>query len=149
MVKYQSELHGFFAEFMQDQDISRLFQVIDSVDSRASDTILETGKEADGIYFVVSGRVAVQKQTGFGVRKQVVALLDKGAPVGEGGLLRGVVRAATVVAVEDSSLLYLSRNSFDQLCEGRPDFGYIFFRWILERVSMRLQSSTERLAHIL
>lgn len=148
-MKYQTELHDFFNLFLTDTDVESLFAVMESLSFESGATLFSYGDNADGMYFVVSGRLAVQKDTGFGARKQVVALLEKGAPVGEAGLLSESTRGATVVAVDESMLLYISKSSFDKLCKERPDFGVIFFRWLLGRVSLRLKSSTERLAHIL
>jgi CRP/FNR family transcriptional regulator len=149
MVRYQTELHDFFTLFLTDSDVEALFGVMESQFLASGDTLFTHGDDADGIYFVVAGRLAVEKDTGFALRKQVVALLGKGAPVGEAGLLPESSRGTTIVAVDDSTLLYLTKNSFDQLCTERPDFGVTFFRWLLGRVSLRLKSSTERLAHIL
>ena len=149
MVEYQSELHGFFNSIFANEDVLRLFNVIESVEIKKSATLFDVGQKADGVYFVVSGKMAVQKETGFGSRKQVVALLDRGAPVGEAGLLDGGSRGASVIAVEDASLLYLSKKAFAALCEEHPELGLVFFRWLLDRVSLRLKGSTERLAHIL
>lgn len=149
MVEYQAELHDFFNSILADADVVRLFQVIESVEIKKSGILFDVGQEAEGLYFVISGKMAVQKETGFGARKQVVALLDRGAPVGEAGLLGGGLRGASVVAVEDTSLLYLSRKAFDEICEELPELGLVFFRWLLGLVSLRLKRSTERLAHIL
>ncbi|TKB09098.1 Crp/Fnr family transcriptional regulator [Desulforhopalus sp. IMCC35007] len=149
MVKYQAELHDFFTLFLTDSDVEPLFAVMESHSLASGGTLFTYGDTAEGMYFVVAGRLAVEKNTGFASRKQVVALLGKGAPVGEAGLLPESFRGTTIVAVEDSTLLYLSKNAFDQLCKERPDFGVTFFRWLLGRVSLRLKSSTERLAHIL
>ena len=149
MVKYQTELHDFFTLFLTNSDVEALFSVMEPQSLASGGTLFTYGDNAEGMYFVVAGRLAVEKNTGFALRKQVVALLGKGAPVGEGGLLPESSRGTTIVAVEDSTLLYLSKNSFDELCKERPDFGVTFFRWLLGRVSLRLKSSTERLAHIL
>jgi len=149
MVEYVSELHGFFNSVFANEDVLRLFDVIESVEIKRSGVLFDAGQKTDGMYFVVSGKMAVQKETGFGARKQVVALLDRGAPVGEAGLLDESSRGASVVAVEDTSLLFLSKKSFNDLCEKHPKFGLVFFRWLLGRVSLRLKGSTERLAHIL
>lgn len=149
MVEYQHNLHDFIKDFSSDEDVNRLFAVIDPVELIAGSVLFSQGHEADGLYFVVSGKLAVQKETGFGARQQVVALLEKGSPVGEGGVLDGVLHGTTVVAVTDSTLLYLTRSSFDQLCDERPEFGLIFFRWLLGRVTLRLQANTKRLAHVL
>lgn len=149
MVEYQHNLHGFFKDFLPGEDVNRLFKVIEPVELKAGTVLFSHGRQADGLYFVVSGKLAVQKETGFGARKQVVALLEKGSPVGEGGLLDGVCHGTTVVAVNDSTLLHLTRSSFDQLCDERPEFGLLFFRWLLGRVVVRLQANTKRLAHVL
>lgn len=149
MVEYRDELHGFFNTILPNEDVARFFEILESVELKKSAVLFDVGQEADGMYFVISGKMAVQKGTGFGTRKQVVALLDKGAPVGEAGLLDDSLRGASVVAVEDTSLLYLPKKSFDKLCEEQPELGLVFFRWLLTRVSLRLKGSTERLAHIL
>lgn len=149
MVEYQSELHGFFNSIFGNEDVLHLFDVVESVEVKKNGVLFDAGQKADGLYFVISGKMAVQKETGFGTRKQVVALLDSGAPVGEAGLLTGGLRGASVVAVEDASLLYLSKKAFDELCEEQPLLGLVFFRWLLDRISLRLKGSTERLAHIL
>jgi CRP/FNR family transcriptional regulator, cyclic AMP receptor protein len=149
MVEYRNELHGFFNTILPNEDVAHFFEILESVELKKSGVLFDVGQEADGMYFVISGKVAVQKETGFGTRTQVVALLDRGAPVGEAGLLDGSLRGASVVAVEDTSLLYLTKRSFDKLCAEQHELGLIFFRWLLSRVSLRLKGSTERLAHIL
>lgn len=149
MVEYQHDLHGFFRDFSSDEDVNRLLEVMDPVELKAGGVLFSQDHEADGIYFIVSGKLAVQKETGFAARQQVVALLEKGSPVGEGGMLDGVLHSTMVVAVTDSTLLYLTRSSFDQLCGERPEFGLMFFRWLLGRVALRLQANTKRLAHVL
>lgn len=149
MVEYQIELHGFFNNILPNEDVAHLFRVLEAVEIKKSRVLFDVGQEADGMCFIVSGKMAVQKETGFGTRKQVVALLDKGAPIGEAGLLDNALRGASVVAIEDTSLLYLSKKSFDDLCREHSELGLAFFRWLLNCVSLRLKGSTERLAHIL
>ena len=146
MVEYQSELHGFFNSIFANEDVLRLFNVIESIEIKKNGILFDVDQMADGVYFVVSGKMAVQKETGFGARKQVVALLDRGAPVGEAGLLDGGSRGASVVAVEDTSLLFLSKKAFDVLCEEQPKLGLVFFRWLLGRVSLRLKELFKRLS---
>lgn len=149
MVEYESELHSFFNGLLTNENVARLFQVLEPVEIKKSGILFDVGQDTDGLYFIVSGKMAVQKETGFGTRKQVVALLDRGAPVGEAGLLDETTRGASVVAIEDTSLLFLSKIAFDNLSKERPELGLIVLRWLLGRVSLRLKGSTERLAHIL
>jgi CRP-like cAMP-binding protein len=104
---------------------------------------------ADCLYLLTAGKIAVRKRTGFSNRMQVVALLDPGAPIGEGGLLPGGTRGATLTAVAESRLLMLSRQDFDEISATDPDLALKFMKWLLERTSQRLKKSSERLAHIL
>jgi CRP-like cAMP-binding protein len=91
----------------------------------------------------------VQNKTGFGEKMQVVALLDPGAPVGEKGLLGPRPRGATLVAVKDSKLLTLSGDAFDILADKSPVLAIKLLKFLLNRVSLRLEKSSERLTHVL
>ena len=107
------------------------------------------GDDSDAVYFVVAGKVVVQKRTGFGERTQVVALLSDGAPVGEGAIVGDLPRGATVVAVKDSLLLRLSSESFAKLSSEYPEIAIIILKWLMSKTCQRLQKTSDRLAHIL
>ena len=91
----------------------------------------------------------MQNKTGFGERMQVVALLDPGAPIGERGLLGHRTRGATLTVVKDSELLVLSQEEFDILVDEDPVLVIKLLKWLLSRVSLRLEKNSERLAHVL
>lgn len=149
MAIYQKEMHSFTDDFVVDTDKDEVFSSLEEVSLGQGEILIQRGQQADGIYFIVSGRLAVQKGTGFGERKQVVALLEKGAPVGEGGLVPGYIHGTTVAAVENSELLFLSSSLLADICKTNPKFGLDLYNWILGRLSTRLNLNTERLAHIL
>lgn len=113
------------------------------------ETLFHDGEHAETLYFLVDGRVSVQKKTGFGERTQVVALLGPGAPVGEGGLVEGHRRGATVSAVEDTQLYSLSRATSDELFTQQPQLMLKLTAHLLHITHLRLQKSSERLVHVL
>jgi CRP-like cAMP-binding protein len=122
----------------------------------ATPVILEKGKElfhngdaAESIYFLETGRLAVLQETGFNDRTQVVALLQPGASVGEGGFLDDSFRTATIVAIEDSVLYCLKRQSLNSLGGDNPHLLLKIIKRFLYAANLRLQKSSERLAHIL
>ncbi len=80
---------------------------------------------------------------------QVIALLTNGAPVGEKGLLKSLSRGATLIAVKDSRLLSLSKESFNALIVESPDIAVKLLKWLLAKVSLRLEKNSERLTHVL
>lgn len=149
MIEYSVELHKSSFAFLERAEAETLLGVMERVSYEAGDLIFQKGDPADRLYFLQTGRVAVQSKTGFGDRTQVVALLDPGAPVGEKGLLGGHLRGSTIVAVKDSDFFFLSQESFAGLVEQEPGLVIKLLKWLLNRVSLRLEKNSERLVHVL
>ena len=149
MVEYSIELQERCFTFLEKEEARELLEAMKSVSYTGGTTIFKKGDLADCVYFLQDGQLAVQNKTGFGDRMQVVALLDPGAPVGEKGLLGPRARGATLVAVKDSRLLTLSQEAFDSLAEQSPVLAIKLLKFLLNRVSLRLEKSSERLTHIL
>jgi CRP-like cAMP-binding protein len=149
MVAYNTHLKESCFSFLQEDEAQILLDLMDERICNAGSHLFMRGDSADCLYLVVSGKIAVQKRTGFGKRTQVVALLGPGAPVGESGLLEKKVRGSTLLAVQDSKLLVLQKASFLKLSSENNDLAIKTLKWLLERVVMRLQKNSERLAHVL
>ena len=149
MVEYNTEIHKECFPFLDKVDAEALLRVMESSAFAAGDVLYSINDSADCLYVLVAGRIAVQKFTGFGDRMQVVALLDPGAPIGEGGLLDSQTRGSMLSAVVDSRLLSLSRQSFAGLTEIHPFLAIQILKWALGRLSLRLKKSSERLAHVM
>lgn len=149
MVEYSVELQECCFDFLEKAEAEILLKALKSVSYPAGTRIFQKGDPADCLYFLQTGRVAVQNKTGFGERMQVVALLDPGAPVGEKGLLGRRTRGATLTAVKDSVLLALSQEAFEILVDEAPVLAIKLLKWLLNRVSLRLEKNSERLAHVL
>ncbi len=107
------------------------------------------GEPVAGFCFLLSGRIGIQKETGFEDKTQVIALLDAGAPVGERGLLPGMIHGAGAIAVEDSSLALLPPAGYSAFSKEFPVDSRILLEWVLLQTSRRLEKASERLAHIL
>lgn len=149
MVDYSAELQRVCLPFLDEQESRDLLNGMSLIALQSGSSLYLLNDQADSLYLLVSGRIAVRKKTGFGDRMQVVALLGPGAPIGEGGLLVGQARSATLSAVTDSRLLALSRQSFDALSTTDPALALKVVKWLMGRVSLRLKKSSERLAHVL
>ncbi len=149
MVEYSDELRKGCFSFLDEREAELLLGTMAVVSLKAGTPLYKINDPADCLYCLVAGRVAVQMSTGFGDRLQVVALLDPGAPIGESGLLDNQARGATLAAVEDSSLLSLSRRDFADLATTHPALAVKVLKWLMARLSIRLKKNSERLAHIL
>jgi len=135
--------------FLDDGDLPALHSTLLPVDLPAGNTLFRAGESASVVYFLVSGRLAVQKNTGFADKLQVVALLDPGAPVGEGAVVPGQIRGATVAAIENCRLLSLERKTLEILMEQNPALAWKIMTRFLLVSHLRLQKSSERLARIM
>src|SRR6185295_364891 len=71
---------------------------------------------ADALYVVVTGRFLVTVEG----RREAVAELGPGQPIGEIAFLAGGVRTATVRALRDSLVLRLGRAEFEKLSAKSP-----------------------------
>jgi CRP-like cAMP-binding protein len=135
--------------FLDDNDLAAIQSELLSVDLVAGDVLFSIGEVSSLVYWLVSGRLAVRKMTGFAEKMQVVALLDPGALVGEGGIFPDQTHAATVVAVDHSRLVSLSGKSLEALRERHPATAWKIIARLLYISHLRLSRNSDRLARIL
>jgi CRP-like cAMP-binding protein len=84
----------------------------------AGSQVFAKGSPADGLYIVVSGAVRVVDDGG-----AELALLHPGDFFGELSLLDGSPHGHTVVAAEDSELMVVAKECFDDLVAGNAELG--------------------------
>jgi NTE family protein/lysophospholipid hydrolase len=82
---------------------------------QAGETLFCAGDSGRDLYFIVSGRL---RALGSGGR--VLSEMTRGESIGEIALLTGEPRTATVVAVRDSALVRVSRETFEEIVEKYP-----------------------------
>ena len=97
-------------------------------------TIVREGGPGDAAFLVVSGLVAVRhKDPGSGV-EFTLAELGAGQMFGEMALITGKARAASVVALEQTSCAVLERAEFERALEEHPGIAVALARVIAERL---------------
>jgi CRP/FNR family transcriptional regulator, cyclic AMP receptor protein len=83
---------------------------------RAGSEVFAKGSPADGLYVVVSGAVRIVGDGG-----AELGVLGPGDFFGELSLLEGAPHGRDVVAVEDTELMVIAKECFDDLVAGNPD----------------------------
>jgi len=106
---------------------------------RAGETIFEPGDSARELYIVQAGEVEVLRPTGSGTRP--VDRVHPGEFFGEMSVVLGGRRSVRAVAVQDSRLLEIDRETFHAMCLDRPE---IALR-VIERLSVRVLQLEERM----
>ena len=81
---------------------------------------MRQGDAADGLYLVGSGRLQVVIDRR-GRRNEVINEVGRGELVGEMALLTDSPRSATIVALRDSHVLFLSSDAFARVVQAYPD----------------------------
>ncbi len=95
--------------------------------------------EADAFYLVYSGEIELALSSVDG-RELVINQMRPGDCFGELALLTGELRSTSAMARVDSEVWVMPRPAFQSLLESEPRLS----RNLLEMVSRRLQTSTER-----
>ena len=74
------------------------------------------------MYVIIKGRITISKQVMAGLDKTLTTL-EEGDYFGEMSLLLNATRTATATALEDSTLIKLSREEFKQILKKSPEVG--------------------------
>jgi NTE family protein len=119
-MKPQVSEHGLdgveiFAD-LEEEERARLAAELETLNLRRGDVLVRQGETADALFVVVTGRFAVTVEG----RREAVAELGPGQPIGEIAFLAGGARTATVTALRDSLVLRLGRAEFEELSAKSP-----------------------------
>lgn len=105
----------FFSELTFEEFIE-LLESVDYLRVAKGGTVLEAGMEEDFLVIPVSGHLNIL------VNQMHVAKVGPGIVLGEGAMLYGTPRNATIIAHENCELIRLKREQFEKLCTRNPKF---------------------------
>jgi len=122
---------------LDEDSLRRLIQAVQMLAAPAGFPVTTGGEEADSLYVIVSGKVAIRHEG-----RETEELLFEGDFFGEGGLLDGVPRPAVAVAVDDSDVMEIPRSVIVEIIDRRPDFLKVILRLVRERLLSHLLRSS-------
>lgn len=109
-----------------------------TINLAAGDTLFERGDAGDGCYWLRRGVLAVSVASANG-EQRILAILGPGELVGEIAMIDGLPRSATVRAVRDCVLSFVSRAAFTEVLNRHPEV----HRDIVTTLAARLRQSDE------
>ena len=133
---------------LEDEDIEKIAPFIELTIYPSGTVLFKEGDPGDFVGCVISGKLEVKKQTEFKGNQVIIALLTKGALVGELSIFDRHSRSATVEAVEKTTMLILRNDAIEALMQEHPHTGIKLLRGLLRILSIRLRKATERLTNI-
>lgn len=128
-----------FADF-EDQELDELLAVMKEKRFLRDATILIQRDPGESCFLIVSGEVKVSL-FGEDGKEIILAKLGEGEVFGEMALLSGSPRSATVIAMQDTTLLVLEREEFNKLLMRQPKLALK----ILAVMADRLRKADEKI----
>lgn len=115
--------HAIFKPFDRAQRV-QLASRFSAHDAPAGAVIIREGDVGRGLFLLLSGQVEVTRESNG--QRVVLATLDSGDVFGEIALIEQGTTTATVTAVRNSTVMFLSRELFDRLVQGVPELRAYF-----------------------
>ena len=138
---------------MTEEQRKALAAVMTLRDLAQREVIVREGESDDHLYLVVSGGVAVVKASGGGSDDEVTLnVIRPGEVVGELSFLDGATRYASLVALDGTRVIGLSRGALEGLLDTNPQLVYRVMRAIVRVVhdlQRRLSMQTAELTNYL
>ncbi|BBO88794.1 cyclic nucleotide-binding domain-containing protein [Desulfosarcina ovata] len=110
----------------------------------AGDIVFNEGDPGNEVCFVVEGILDVLKLDN-GRLEQKIAVKAPGGSIGEMAVIGNFSRTATVRARTDATLLTLSRDHFEQICQDHPVIGVRMLRAMARLLSLHLRDTSQEL----
>ena len=117
------------------ENLSKVAQITEEVNFNTDEPIFSEGDYGDSLFIVVNGKVKIHK----GV--QELALLEKGACLGEMALLDDEPRSADATITEESTLFKIEREGFYEVMAGQT----VIMQGIIKLLTGRLRIANEKL----
>src|SRR5262245_47322824 len=120
---------------------SELFSRGTGQELKAGEVLFEAGDEGDGCYRLDTGSLKVVLRSSQGAER-ILALLTPDAVVGDLSMIDGLPRSASVIAVSDCRLCFVSRATFETCAERHPEI----YRYLTSLLANRLRETDETIA---
>jgi SulP family sulfate permease len=120
--------------------VSEFMHYVSRISFEAGETLIGQGEESADVYFIESGRVAVELETSDG-QKVILQQMGPGTAVGEIAFYLGVRRSASVVALVPSRAYRLSRQALEEMAAKHPAAAAAYHEFMAKSLALRLTES--------
>ena len=136
-------------KFLSREEVSEICPYLEFRSWAKGEVLMNDGEQGDFMGFVLDGKLAIKKETNFPGRFTLIAILDRGAIVGEISAVDRGLRTATVAALEDTSMLVLSCDDLQRLISENHALGFKLLKRIIHVLSLRQRRAYDRLSALL
>ena len=122
---------------------ARLFSAATRHHLKAGEPLFVAGDAGDGCYLLERGLLKVVATSARG-DERILAILGPGEIAGELAIIEGRSRSASVFAIRDCELSFISRKDFEKYTRQHPEI----YSYLLTVLASRLRETNEALAAI-
>lgn len=138
MLKVSSTWFG-----LPEEIASELFASATRCRLKADDTLFQTGDIGDGCYRLDSGMLKVMLSSSK-AGERILAILAPGSIVGDLAMIDGLPRSASVVALTDCELRFVSRTAFEHFASQHREI----YRYLVKVLAARLREADDNIASL-
>ena len=120
---------------------SKLFAGATPYPLKSGQALFRAGDPGDGCYRVEQGLMKVVVASPQG-EERIIAILGPDAIVGELAMIDGLPRSASVVAIRDCALRFVSRDAFEECKAAHPEI----CQYLMSTLATRLREADDALA---
>lgn len=123
-------------------EIMQINKLSESKLFKAGEKIVEEGAACDAFHIIKSGSVKIEKDG------REIAILGKEEPIGEISFIDKGVRSATVTALQDTVVITLPSNAFEDLMRTEKGIANKVYKSIATTLCQRLREANAVLVQI-
>lgn len=125
-------------------EVIALYMSVQSI--KKGEYIFRQGDKQNFMAFIIDGKIEIVKESSDSLEIIVVTLLPR-TYFGEMSFVDDEPRSASAIAKEESTLLYLSSESFERICLEHPPIAMKILKNIAKMISQRLRMTTGKLVY--
>jgi CRP/FNR family transcriptional regulator, cyclic AMP receptor protein len=120
---------------ISEEELQKIADLLHCKKFSAGSNIMTAEQPGEVVYFILQGTVKVHVEQADG-SDVVISILGAGDIVGEMSLLDNSTRSASVVTIEESTLLWMDRNTFNELLKTVTALTYNLARILIKRLRL-------------
>jgi CRP-like cAMP-binding protein len=123
-------------------EIMQINKISESKLFKAGEKIVEEGTVCDAFHIIKNGSTKIEKEG------REIAILGKEEPIGEISFIDKGLRSATVTALQDTVVITLPSNAFEDLMTTEKEIANKVYKAIATTLCQRLRQANEVLIQI-
>lgn len=144
IIKFLEKVNIFSGVAEDPKALGQIAQMMTRRSYETGDTIIQQGQPGSELFVLIKGQVAIYKKTPDGDSYKVVVLFAKDHPsIGEGGLIGGEVRSASIVCESPVECLVLNQDDFSSYCVAHSDQALP----IVKKIALSLMARLNQTSH--